>query len=347
MSDPKDYTIGWISAIALEYTVAQEFLDTRHDGLIRVHKGDDNHYTRGTIGTHHVVIAVLPAGENGVAAAAMAAKDMMHSFPNVRLCVMVGIGGGVPSKEHDIRLGDVVVSQPTFREKNYGGVVHFDYGATMKARCFQSLHYMNQPPRVCRAAVTALKAKYAKEGSNIDAKINTILEKWPRLRKEYGRPDASTDRLYASSCGQIAGCECRSSNDGSSKKNNNDELNSKETHAMCLVKRNPRAEDEDNPAIHYGLIASADGFMEDAEIRDILAKELGVLCFEMEAAGLMSQFPCLVIRGICDYSDAHWSKEWRGYAAMSAAAYAKDLLTEIPSYELDLEASIGSLVEKG
>jgi hypothetical protein len=66
--------------------------------------------------------------------------------------------------------------------------------------------------------------------------------------------------------------------------------------------------------------------MRDALIRDKLAAEKNVLCFEMEAAGPMNHFACLVIRGICDYSDSHKNKEWQGYAAMAAAAYAKDLL---------------------
>ncbi|KAF6820521.1 Kinesin light chain 5 [Colletotrichum sojae] len=51
------------------------------------------------------------------------------------------------------------------------------------------------------------------------------------------------------------------------------------------------------------------------------AAERNVLCFEMEAAGLMNHFPCLVIRGICDYSDSHKNKEWQGFAAMMAAAH--------------------------
>jgi hypothetical protein len=46
----------------------------------------------------------------------------------------------------------------------------------------------------------------------------------------------------------------------------------------------------------------------------------------MEAAGLMNNFPCLVIRGISDYSDSHKSKPWQGYAAATAAAYVKALL---------------------
>jgi hypothetical protein len=70
--------------------------------------------------------------------------------------------------------------------------------------------------------------------------------------------------------------------------------------------------------------------MRDALIRDRLAKEMRVLSFDMEAAGLMNHFPCLVIKGICDYSDSHSNEEWQGYAAMVAAAYAKELLHQIP-----------------
>lgn len=113
-----------------------------------------------------------------------------------------------------------------------------------------------------------------------------------------------------------------------------------------LIERPERSEREDNPTIHYGLIASADSFMEDCQIRDILAKELDVLCFEMEAAGLMNNFPCLVIRGICDYSDRHWFEAWRGYAAMTAAAYAKDLIKEIFLSHLQAEKSISQLLNQ-
>ena len=72
--------------------------------------------------------------------------------------------------------------------------------------------------------------------------------------------------------------------------------------------------------------------MKDGLTRDKAAAELKVLCFEMEAAGLMNDFPCLVIRGICDYSDSHKHKNWQRRAAAVAAAYAKELLCLIPSY---------------
>jgi hypothetical protein len=74
--------------------------------------------------------------------------------------------------------------------------------------------------------------------------------------------------------------------------------------------------------------------MRHGATRERLRKELDVLCFEMEAAGLMDDFPCLVVRGICDYADSHKNKRWQGYAAATAAAYAKELLSVIPGNQL-------------
>jgi nucleoside phosphorylase len=72
--------------------------------------------------------------------------------------------------------------------------------------------------------------------------------------------------------------------------------------------------------------------IKSASERDRVSAELGgVLCFEMEAAGLMNSFPCLIIRGICDYADSHKNKRWQLYAAAAAAAYAKELLSVIPA----------------
>jgi nucleoside phosphorylase len=84
--------------------------------------------------------------------------------------------------------------------------------------------------------------------------------------------------------------------------------------------------------------------MKNALLRDSLAAEKDVLCFEMEAAGLMNHFPCLVIRGICDYSDSHKNKEWQGYAAMMAAAYAKDLLYQIPLHTVQAEKKLSDVL---
>jgi nucleoside phosphorylase len=89
------------------------------------------------------------------------------------------------------------------------------------------------------------------------------------------------------------------------------------------------ARDDADPVVHYGNITSGNLVIKNARTRERLSKELGVLCFEMEAAGLMQDFPCLVIRGICDYADSHKNKAWQGYAAAVAAAFAKELLSVI------------------
>ncbi|KAI9037549.1 uncharacterized protein KD926_000197 [Aspergillus affinis] len=96
-----------------------------------------------------------------------------------------------------------------------------------------------------------------------------------------------------------------------------------------VVDRNPR--ETDIPEFHYGLIGSGDQVMKNANIRDSIAQEFNLLCFEMETAGLMDQLRPLVIRGICDYCDSHKNKKWQEYAALAAAAYAKMFLSGIPA----------------
>lgn len=79
-------------------------------------------------------------------------------------------------------------------------------------------------------------------------------------------------------------------------------------------------------------------------MRDKLAAESGVFCFEMEAAGLMNHFPCLVIPDIYNYSDSHKNEEWQGYAAMTAAAYAKELLCRITPTQIQEQAQLKDLI---
>ncbi|KAG9691124.1 purine and uridine phosphorylase, partial [Aureobasidium melanogenum] len=328
MSDPQQYTVGWICAISTEYTAARQFLDEEHDRPDHVSANDSNAYTLGKMAGHNIVIAVLPDGEYGVSSATAVAKDMLNSFPNVRIGLMVGIGGGAPTAKHDIRLGDVVVSS---RRGSAPCVYQYNYGKTIQGRSFQPSGFLNQPPTVVRTAVSDLRSKYEDDGHHIEARITTILERKSRLRQKYSRPSKESDRLYMSSVVHPA----------------DDEHSCEEvcgSHTADLVQRHERREDEDNPTIHYGVIASADQLMKDAITRDAIAKEKDVLCFEMEAAGLMNHFPCLVIRGICDYSDSHKNKEWQGYAAMTAAAYAKDVLRRMIPSKVEQEERLGNVL---
>ncbi|OQD72693.1 hypothetical protein PENANT_c227G08858 [Penicillium antarcticum] len=67
----------------------------------------------------------------------------------------------------------------------------------------------------------------------------------------------------------------------------------------------------------------------------------------MEAAGLMNDFPCIVIRGICDYADSGKEATWQEYAAAVAAAYAKELLGCVQSSVVDAEDPAKAILENG
>lgn len=310
-----------------EYIAAQVFLDIEHAPPNYTATHDNNNYTLGRIGGHNVVIAVLPSGEYGTVSAAGVARDMLHSFPNIRIGLMVGIGGGAPSSTHDIRLGDIVVSEP---QNGLGGVFQYDFGKNVQDQPFLPTQYLAPPPTTLLKTISGLKAKYKINGHTIHEDINACLIEKRRLQKEFGRPDLETDKLYQSNVVHNVSC-----------------MSSCDSRTESVIQRPARDEDEDYPAIHYGLIASANQLMKDAKVRDQFANERGILCFEMEAAGLMNHFPCLVIRGICDYSDTHKNKTWQGYAAMTAAAYARDLLNNTPLHRVEAEKTISQLVENG
>lgn len=304
----KDYTVGWICTGKMEFVAARAFLDETHEALEDLPPEDANTYTLGVMGKHNVVIAFV--ADQDLATAAAVATDLKHSFPNVKIGLLVGIGGGAPSRTHDIRLGDIVVSAP---RDGMGGVIQYDLGRTIQDQPFQLTGYLNQPPFFLRAAAISLQAKHEGYGSSIKAAMAAVLDANPRLRMKFSRPDPSSDRLYQTEIVHPLGQEsCQQVCDLS-----------------FLVPRHERTYNGE-PAIHYGLIASANQLMRDAMIRDQLAAEKGVLCFDKVAAGVMNHFPCLVINGICSYSDSHGTGEWVGYAAMAAAAYAKELLQQIP-----------------
>lgn len=325
-----DYTVGWICALNVEYLAAQLCLDEEHDDVSsNASAADSNYYTLGRIGKHNVVMTILSIGEYGTISAASVLKDMLHAFPNIRVGLMVGIGGGVPTN-HDIRLGDVVVSTPS---NGSSGVYHYGFGKTIQGRNFVDIGVLNQPPPVLRTAVAGLKTQYRRKGHQMDQRIDDLLAKErPLVRQDHSRPDLATDKLFKPElihddiCGKNGQCIHNEAN---------------------LVSRHERTELEDSPTIHYGTIASGNTVIRDAIVRDKLAKEKDVLCFEMEAAGLMNHFPCLVIRGISDYSDSHKNKQWQGYAALTAALYAKDLLSRISASRANTESRIMDVLASG
>jgi nucleoside phosphorylase len=338
-SNPEAYTVGFICALTVEKVAACCFLDREHPPPDFQLPGDNNDYTLGLIGKHNVVIAGLPLGRYGTTNAALVARDMMRTFPNLRFGIMVGIGGGAPSEDHDIRLGDIVVGTS---KNGRNEILQYDFGKTIQHRGFQGVQTRNNTPLLLQNAISGLEADYLRKGHQLQKSMQAALKANMRIKRRYQKPDAGSDVLYNSDYlhPEILGGACAK------------HCGNKPEHTVARPTLSNHNEEEpetddilrDDPTIHYGLIASANQLMKNAEIRDSLAKEAGVLCFEMEAAGLQDHFPCLVIRGICDYSDTHKNDQWHEYAAISAAAYAKDLLNRIPPSKVEAERKISDIL---
>ncbi|KAL4745055.1 hypothetical protein BDW72DRAFT_208515 [Aspergillus terricola var. indicus] len=245
------------------------------------------------------------AARSGTSNAAITATDFRRSFPKLRFGLLVGIGGGVPrdpSESCDIRLGDVVVAAPGTLSN---GLTHYDHGKQLSDG-FILLNFPASIPWVLEGAVGKVKAFEILDQSTMLQTISAVTEKYPVFQ----RPDDQHDLLFQPTYGHIAG-----------------NPNCDECAKEHLVKRNPRKRLV--PHVHYGPIASGNQVVKSPEKRESLRESYGVFCIEMEAAGVMPTLPSLVIRGISDYADSHKNDRWQKYAALAAAAYAKELLTRI------------------
>ncbi|OLN96219.1 Ankyrin-3-like protein 3 [Colletotrichum chlorophyti] len=288
-----DYTVGWICALPVELTASHAMLDRIHQTLPTAN-GDTNAYILGNIGTHNIAMACLPMGQYGPNNAATVASHMIRSFASIRFGLMVGVGGGVPV-DIDIRLGDVVVGDKVVQH-DLGKIIPVGFQVTGTARI---------PPPILLNSVSKLRALHETGGSQIPSILQQMQGRYPKLDK-YSYPLANQDRLFRATYNHDQSEDCTRCNPSE------------------LQHREPRA--SPHPQIHYGGIASGSQVIKSGRTRDEIAKKLGVVCFEMEAAGLMDNFACIVIRGICDYADSHKNKQWQNYAAATAAAYAKELL---------------------
>jgi nucleoside phosphorylase len=311
----QDYTVAVICALHKELKAVRMLFDETHDSPEVPHR-DPNHYVFGGMAKHNVVATCLPDGEYGTNTAADVAANMKRSFPRLRFCLLVGIGGGVPGK-HDIRLGDVVVSTPGGASV---GVLPYDTIKTLEDGTFQINGYLHPSPRCLRSALSEIQSD-PRIGNE---PLATYLQQIADSDCQYNHPGEHNDTLFSPDYAHL-------------------ETPRTETCEGCdsakVQIRPPRGSSQ--PQIHYGLVASGNQVMRSATTRDKLGAQYGIMCFEMEAAGIMNILSCLVIRGICDYCDSHKNKHWQKYAAATAAAFAKLLLSRVRS---DAEGSqLGSL----
>jgi nucleoside phosphorylase len=313
-----DYTIGWISALAIESAAAAEMLDTEYD-LLPVAEGDSNDYVLGTIGQHNVVMACL--NEAGGLPAHIVATNLMKSFHNVRYILMVGIGGGIPSEQYQIRLGDIVVSEPKDRSP---GVVQSDFGK-WEVDGFKITGSLNRPAEGLIRVMGAMKRQQLRNRS----KIHAFVKHYPgaSTNPDWRYQGRENDPVYLKDLEPRQDGVCS-------------ECNSLETEqAQCI----PHAPD---PKVHYGIIASGNQVIKNQTQRDKLHDDLGACCVEMEAFGLLNSFPCLVIRGISDYADGGKNNKWQPYSSLAAAAYAKELLLHLSSVDVGYTLKMSEQLKK-
>jgi len=349
----EDFEIAIICALPLEFSavslVFDQFLDKQGDRYGKA-AGDTNSYRTGRIGKYNVVLALLP--HMGKSNAAVAITSLRSSYTRLRLALLVGICGGVPrtGSGDEILLGDVIISRT---------VVQYDFGRQYPDRFVRKETLddnLAKPNKDIRSLLALLEDSFVKE--DLEERTAIFLDKLQetdsqsaarnasrrKRQAKYGYPGAAEDKLFqpnyrhkhhilptctiCKQCHERSDPVCDEARDASC-----DDLGCDE---RFLVSREGLAEkrglEQDNdkaaqaPAIFIGRVASGDMVMKSGEDRDRIAEKEGVIAFEMEGAGVWEEVPCLVVKGVCDYSDCHKNKKWQNFAAATAASATKAIL---------------------
>ena len=266
-------------------------------------------YSYGVIGDCHIILGYLADGQYGTVNASALCGDFCHAFgQHVRDVILVGIAGGAP-RDGDIRLGDVVVSTR---------VDEYDFGRAVQAEDGSSTFVVKEnvlslPSTYLASLLSHWRAESLQaHARGLAEEVDHILRSFgSEARASYSRP-TSRDVLYRSDVVHPNGCR------------------------GCTINENLTVHRESRPVgsttpfkVHTGIVGTANTLLKDANIRDRLRKERGVLCVEMEAGGVASNahdMRYLVVRGICDYADTHKNDVWQEYACTTAAAFTRSLI---------------------
>ncbi|KAB8276237.1 nucleoside phosphorylase domain-containing protein [Aspergillus minisclerotigenes] len=273
-----------IAALPIERVVAEVMLDEEHTTPTAFCRNErnENVYTWGCVAEHNVVIASLTAEDYGTTSAATTVSSLLTSLPSILVGLLVGIGGGIvrPEEGYEIRLGDTVVSQP---HGSTGGVCQYDFIKANPGDRREGKDFLRRPPTVLFTVLfntlTSIKANHGREYAKMTRKS--------RQSSGYIHQGFDSDRLFEASCDHVPGLGCHGCS------------------SAYEVHRERR--EATKPEIHYGTILSRNPLAKNAVTCDQIVANFdeNCICFEMKAASLINHFPCLVIRGICDYADSY------------------------------------------
>lgn len=333
------FSVAIFCALTLESDAVCETFEEIWDEKSHIFKkaaGDDNVYTLGRIGHHNVVLVHMNGMGKG--AAAHAASSVRCSYPEIKLALVVGICGGVPSfsiGSEEIILGDVVISD---------GIVQYDFGRQFPDGFLskEGPEVVTRPSPKLRGILSKLKGMRGRDRlesklvdylNDLEGQLGLDRATYPGIEKdELFQPAYRHKHQDLATCALCGVCEGG-------------------THPVCeearlltcqrlgcqkayLVRRKRLEQSSINgssprPIIHFGLVGSGDTVMKSGLHRDKTATQHGLIAFEMEASGILDNLPCLVVKGVCDYADSHKNKDWQYYAAATAAACMKAVLFEI------------------
>ncbi|KAF4340300.1 MTA SAH nucleosidase [Fusarium beomiforme] len=293
-SSREGFGVALICALPSEFDalcmIVDEFWDEDGDGYGRAN-GDRNLYVTGRMGRHNVVITLLGKGK---VKSATAATSLRTSYPNIRLAILVGVCGGIPTVgEKNISLGDVIISDT---------VIQYDFG-----------HQIDQE-------------FIRKKMSDSDSAPPEILNFLEMLQTSLGKRRLSKDCARFVEELKIAAARSGEAERYKTPFARADTASSSMAQPLVLRGQNNHMFKPSTPTIHFGPMASGDTVMLSAERRDRIAKAEGVIAFEMEGAGLWQELPCIIVKGVSDFADRDKTKDWQDYAAAMAAATSKAIL---------------------
>ncbi|KAF3314686.1 hypothetical protein TWF173_004499 [Orbilia oligospora] len=354
-----DFEIAIICALKVEFDAVEALLDEVWEGngshAYGKAPGDPNAYTTGLIGKHPVVLTYMPGV--GKTIAGNVAASLRSSFLGIKLCLVVGICGGVPENKSDeddeeddeILLGDIIIST---------GIVEYDFGHQYSDQVVRNDNHkeiLSRPNHEIRAFLAKMGGYRCRTRltENIPLYLADISAKEGFGTLRY--PGADQDKLfeptyihkhhtstsqpvcvdckdrYDATCDTALGLSCTEKGCDDSKQVTRKRLE-KIKHAVGGSGASLRALEGEmgiqSPQIHFGAVASGDLSMMSAYHRDKIAAQDNVIAFEMTAAGIWDAFPTVIIKGVCNYSDSHKNGVWERYAAATAAACMKGFLRE-------------------
>ena len=308
--DRKDYHVAWICpGPEVSLDPPRLLLDEEHDRPIYDASYDQNTYICGTMAGHNVVLATTPPGMRGNVNAGRLVGPLFSTFPNIKMTLLVGIGGGVPSRTsadnplEDIHLGDVVVGWPG---DGTDAVIYYESGRSLVDNHFEIIGKIDRPDWVLLQALGVLQSNHRFNQTSFDNHVHRL-----QADQRFAHPGIEHDRLFRSGYKhQGKKQDCVTCDDSE------------------RVQRKGRTEEHKEKLVfHAGRIGTGNSIILDGEKRDWINERCGGLqCIEMSAAGVDATRNCLVIRGISDYCDSHKNGVWKNYAAAMAAVFARELL---------------------